>query len=71
MLKVMTLQIILKFLLIAAMAATLGALIIGLSTMFKAGHQADERSNKMMRLRILFQALAILFFSLLLFLKAK
>ena len=67
----MTLTTLLKLLLIVAMTATLGALIMGLFTMFQAGHKADERSNKMMRLRILFQALAILFFSLLLFLKAK
>ncbi len=67
----MTLAFVLKFLLIAAMAATLGALILGLFTMFKAGPKADERSNKMMRLRIIFQALAILLFSLLLFLKEK
>jgi len=67
----MTLAFLLKLLLIAAMAATLIALIMGLLTMFKSGHQADQRSNKMMRLRILFQALAILIFSLLLFLKAK
>ena len=67
----MTVELILKILLVGAMAATLGALIIGLFTLFKAGHASDERSNKMMRLRILFQALAILFFSLLLFLKAK
>ncbi|MBA3813893.1 MAG: twin transmembrane helix small protein [Alphaproteobacteria bacterium] len=67
----MTLAFVLKFLLVAAMAATLGALILGLFTMFKAGSKADERSNRMMRLRIIFQALAILFFSLLLFLKEK
>lgn len=67
----MTTALVLKFLLIGAMAATLITLIMGLLTMFKAGHKADERSNKMMRLRIVFQALAILFFSLLLLFKAK
>jgi hypothetical protein len=67
----MTITFILKVLLVCAMAATLGALIMGLVTMFKAGHRADERSNKMMRLRILFQGLALLIFTLLLFLKAK
>ena len=67
----MTVELILKFLLIGAMAATVIALVVGLFTMFKAGPQANARSNKMMRLRILFQALAILIFSLLLFLKAK
>jgi hypothetical protein len=71
MLKVMTLEIVLKFLLIGAMAATLGALVVGIFNMFKSGREADERSNKMMRYRILFQALALVLFSLLLFLKAK
>lgn len=65
----MTTTLVLKILLIGAMAATLITLIMGLLTMFKAGHEADERSNKMMRLRILFQAIAILLFSLLLWLK--
>lgn len=67
----MTPNLILKILLGGAMAATLVTLAIGLLNMFKAGPAADKRSNTMMRLRILFQGLAILFFSLLLFLKAK
>lgn len=67
----MTFQLILKLLLIAAMTATVLALVMGLFNMFKAGHEAAERSDKLMRLRILFQALAILLFSLLLYLKAK
>jgi hypothetical protein len=67
----MTLAFTLKVLLIGAMFATVGALLMGLFNMFKTGPEADERSNNMMRLRILFQALAILLFSLLLFLKAK
>ena len=67
----MTFELILKILLIGALIATVGSLIFGLLTMFKEGREADERSNKMMRLRIFFQALAILIFSLLLFLKEK
>lgn len=67
----MTLELTLKILLIGAMIATLGALTFGLFNMFKEGKEADERSNRLMRLRILFQALAILIFSVLLFLKAK
>lgn len=67
----MTIGLLLKFLLIGAMAATVGALVLGLINMFREGKEADERSNKMMRLRILFQALAILIFSLLLFFKGK
>lgn len=67
----MTFELVLKFLLVAAMAATVLVLVMGLLNMFKTGHEADKRSNKMMGLRIFFQGLAILFFSLLLFLKAK
>lgn len=67
----MTPEFILKSLLIIAMTATAGALIIGIINMFKTDPEADERSNKMMRWRIFFQALAILIFSLLLFIKAK
>jgi len=65
----MTLTFFLKILLIGAMVATVGALALGLLNMLKDGKTADIRSNKMMRLRILFQALAILIFSLLLFFK--
>ncbi|MBY0291728.1 MAG: twin transmembrane helix small protein [Alphaproteobacteria bacterium] len=67
----MTFELILKILLMGALIATVGSLILGLLTLFKEGKEADERSNKMMRLRIFFQALAILIFSLLLFLKGK
>ena len=67
----MTLDLFLKVLLIGAMVATIGALTAGLINMFKQGKEAGERSNKMMRFRIFFQALAILIFSFLLFLKAK
>ncbi|MBI2707486.1 MAG: twin transmembrane helix small protein [Proteobacteria bacterium] len=65
----MTTTFFLKILLIGAMTATVGALVLGLFNMLKDGKKADIRSNKMMRLRILFQALAILIFSLLLFFK--
>jgi len=65
----MTIESILKILLVFALIATVGALITGLVQMFKDGKKASEKSNKMMRLRILFQALAILIFSALLFLK--
>ncbi len=67
----MTIEWTLKILLVLALVATVGALVSGLFNMFKEGKEAGERSNKMMRLRILFQALAILIFSILLFLKAK
>ncbi|MBY0501798.1 MAG: twin transmembrane helix small protein [Alphaproteobacteria bacterium] len=67
----MTLNLVLKILLIVAMGATFGILVLGLLNMFKEGKKAEERSNRMMSLRILFQALAILIFSLLLFLKVS
>ena len=66
----MTIESILQLLLVFALIATVGALIGGLFQMFKEGKKASEKSNKMMRLRILFQAMAILIFSALLFLKA-
>lgn len=67
----MTLEFILKILLIGAMIATVGTLILGIFNMFRDGKEAGERSNKMMRFRIFFQILAILIFSCLLFLKVK
>lgn len=67
----MTLEIVLKILLAGAMLATVGILITGLLNMFKKGPEAESRSNKMMRLRIVFQAIAIALFSLLLFLRVK
>lgn len=66
----MTIESILQLLLVFVLIATVGALIVGLFQMLKEGKKASEKSNKMMRLRILFQALAILIFSVLLFLKA-
>lgn len=65
----MTVALVLKIGLVGAMLATVATLIFGIFNMFKEGKEAGEHSNKMMRLRIFFQALAILFFSLLLFFK--
>jgi hypothetical protein len=67
----MTLNLVLKILLIVTMGATVGVLVLGLLNMFKEGKKAEERSNRIMSLRILFQALAILIFSLLLFFKVS
>ena len=67
----MTATLVLKLLLIGAMIAVVGTLALGLFNMFKEGKEASEKSNKVMRFRILFQALAILFFSLLIFLEMK
>ena len=67
----MTLNLIITILFGGALAATVITFVMGLFNMVKAGPEADKRSNRMMRLRILFQALAIILFSLLLFLRAK
>lgn len=65
----MTIEEILKLLLVAALLATVGALVLGLFHMFKNGKKSSARSNTLMRLRILFQGLAIFIFSALLFLR--
>ncbi len=61
----------LKILLIFAMLATVVALVLGLISLFRNGPEAGEQSNKMMRYRIFFQALAIIIFTLLIILKVK
>ena len=53
-------------LLFMAMAATLGALVWGLIAMARGGEFNAQWSNKMMRYRVLFQAIAIGVFALLL-----
>jgi hypothetical protein len=64
--------------LIAAMAATVFALVRGIVQFLKTSHEdltgsgpnlSGERQNRMMRLRIVFQALAILVIILLLMLR--
>jgi hypothetical protein len=53
------------------MLATVVALVLGLISLFRNGPEAGEQSNKMMRYRIFFQALAIIIFTLLIILKVK
>ena len=53
-------------LLFMAMAATLGALVWGLIAMARGGEFNAKWSNKMMRYRVMFQAIAIAVFALLL-----
>ncbi len=67
----MTATLVLTLLLGGAMIATVAVLGLGLLTLFRRGKEAEVRSNKMMQLRILFQAVAIALFSLLLFFKGK
>jgi len=52
--------------LILAMAATVGALAWGIFSMARGGEFNAKWSNKMMRYRVIFQAIALLVFALLL-----
>jgi ABC-type dipeptide/oligopeptide/nickel transport system permease subunit len=49
-----------------AMAATVGALVWGIVAMARGGDFNAKWSNKMMRYRVIFQAIALLVFALLL-----
>ena len=53
-------------LLFLAMAATVGALVWGLIAMARGGEFNAKWSNKMMRYRVLFQAIALAVFAVLL-----
>ncbi len=54
-------------LLIVAMLATVGVLLLGLFSMARGGELNRKYGNKLMRFRVLFQAIAILLFLLLMF----
>lgn len=51
--------------LVLAMAATVGALVWGLVAMARGGEFNSRWSNKMMRYRVLFQAIALAIFAVL------
>lgn len=53
-------EFVLPILVVLAMLATLGTLLFGIFTMAKGG--TPERSNKLMRSRVLLQGLALLLF---------
>ena len=57
----------LAFLLGAAMLGTLLVLVIGVVSFSVHGEFYKKNSNKLMRLRVLLQGLALLFFAILLF----
>lgn len=61
-------NIFFTFALILAMAATLGALAWGIIAMARGGEFNAKWSNKMMRYRVMLQAVALAFFAILLFL---
>jgi thiamine transporter ThiT len=58
-------NIVFTVFLVLAMAATLGALVWGLVAMARGGEFNSRWSNKMMRYRVLFQAIALAFFAVL------
>jgi hypothetical protein len=61
-------QNIVTILLIATMAATLGVLIVGIVSMAKGGEFNARYGNKLMRLRILMQGIAVALFVILMIL---
>lgn len=58
-----------KWGLFVAMGATVIVLGVGLFNLFKSGPNESEKSNRMMRLRVLFQAIALALFALLLYMR--
>ena len=62
-------QSVVTYLLFAAMGATLFVLILGIINLFYKGTDNPERSNRLMRLRIGLQALALLLFAVLLLMR--
>ena len=53
---------VLQIVLVVFMAGTLGAVVIGVIAMAVNGKLNKNHSNKLMRLRVLFQAIAVLVF---------
>lgn len=62
-------QSVVTYLLFIAMGATLLVLILGIANLFYKSTDNPERSNKLMRMRVGFQALALLLFAILLLMK--
>lgn len=58
-------------LLVLAMAATLGVLFLGLFSMARGGEFNQRNSNKLMRARIICQAVALAIFALLMVMMGK
>ncbi|WP_170380419.1 MULTISPECIES: twin transmembrane helix small protein [Ruegeria] len=57
--------------LLLAMAAVVVVLTLGIANFGKSGMDAAKKSNKMMRLRILFQFIAVLLIVLYVFLRGQ
>ncbi|WP_170561180.1 twin transmembrane helix small protein [Ruegeria atlantica] len=62
---------LLMVILLLAMAAVVVVLAIGISNFGKSGKAAAMKSNKMMRLRILFQFIAVLLIVLYVYLRGQ
>lgn len=60
-------NIVLTFLLYAALLGTVVTLVIGIFNMFQGTPQHGQMSNRLMRLRILLQGAALVVLALLLF----
>ena len=60
----MTMPMITIILMAAAMAITLGIVVVGIVGMARGGEFNQRWGNKLMRARILFQLLALVFFAL-------
>lgn len=57
-------HMLLEYLVGIAMAAVLVVLLVGVFAMFKGGEFNRKYANKLMRLRVLLQALALLLFAI-------
>ena len=63
---------LLNILLFGAMVATAFTLVLGFATMFRKGkEERTEQSNRLMRLRVIFQAVALIILAFLLFTSQK
>ncbi|AXT26953.1 twin transmembrane helix small protein [Ruegeria marisrubri] len=62
---------LLMVILLLAMAAVVVVLALGIANFGKGGMEAAKKSNKMMRLRILFQFIAVLLIVLFVYLRGQ
>ena len=67
-LRYMLFMDVLQIILVVFMAGALGAVVIGVIAMAVNGKLNKNHSNKLMRLRVLFQAIAVLVFVIIIWL---
>jgi hypothetical protein len=58
-------------LMVLAMIATLGVLIVGIVSMAQGGDFHRRYANKLMRARVVMQAIALVFFAIVIFLAGR